>query len=162
MAPASNSIKFNSPAAVSNFFGASNTILSSPSLVYVAMDFYAASAIVDNILNAYASAASIFCNSSSVASATISTKPWMIQLTAPASDYINFNFSDTIYNLLCASASVLITPYLILSALSLVSARMGASDASVIFDSILSASASTSVIFFAASSLASIFQFTVQ
>ena len=108
--PASESIKFNSPAAISNFFGASATILSAPSLVSDDVDVSADSTIVENILNASASGAAIFRDSSSVVAVTISTTPWMIQLAAPASDSINFNSSDAISNLFCASIDVLGAP----------------------------------------------------
>ena len=64
--PASDSIKFNSPAAVYNFFGNSATILWASSLVSVGMGTSAASDTVDNILNASASAAVILTYSPTV------------------------------------------------------------------------------------------------
>ena len=130
---ADDPIKFKSPAAVSNFCGSSATILSAPSLVSVVVVDSATSNIVHNILNAYASAAFILRNSSSVASTTISTTPWMIQLTAPASDSINFNSYGTIPNLLIASASVLSAPSLILRDPYLVFSGMGTSVTYAIF-----------------------------
>ena len=71
-------------------------------------------------------------------------------MTVPASYSINFNSSYTISNLLCASTTVLSTPSLFLSAPSLIYFAMGASATSVFFYKILGASASASVIFFAA------------
>ena len=130
--PAYESIKFNSPTNVSNFFGTSATILIAPFLVSASMG---ASAIVDSIFNASASAAVILRDSSSAVSASISTTSLMIQLAAPASDSMNVKSSDTISNLLCTSAAVLSAP-------SLVSFVMGTSVASILFNSILSASAS--------------------
>ena len=84
VAPASDSIKFNSTTAVSNFFGTSATILNAPYIVFFGIGAFTASAIVDSILNASASAAVILRNSSSVVTAKISTTPWMIRLEAPA------------------------------------------------------------------------------
>ena len=149
VAPDSDSIKFNSPTAVYNFFEISATILSDNSLVSIVMGASDASTIIDSILNAYTSAAVILCDSSSVVSQTTYTTPWMIRLTASSSGSINFNYSDTIYILLCAYVSLLRAPSLVLSDPSIVSVGMGAFVASVIFASILSASASASVIFFA-------------
>ena len=147
--PASDSIKFNSPAVVSNFFGASPIILGAPSLVSVGMGASAASAIVYSILNASTSTSVIFRDYSSTVSSTISATPWIIRLAAPASDSINFNSSYTISNLLCASAAVLSAP-------SHVSVGMGASAASIMFYRTLSASASSAVISFDSSYVASI------
>ena len=84
-AVSTDTVKFNSSVAVSKLFSASATILSATSIVFVATGTSAASALIDSILNASASAAVVLRDYSSVVAATISTTTWMIQLTDPGS-----------------------------------------------------------------------------
>ena len=85
MINASDFIKFNSPAALSKLLRVYSNILSTLFFISVVMGASAASAIIDSILNVFASTTVVLHYSSSVVSATISTAPRMIQLTAPAS-----------------------------------------------------------------------------
>ena len=78
-AVSTDTVKFNSSVAVSKLFSASATILSATSIVFVATGTSAASALIDSILNASASAAVVLRDYSSVVAATISTTTWMIQ-----------------------------------------------------------------------------------
>ena len=148
VAPYFDSIKFNSTAAFFNFFVAYVTILNAPSLVSFIMCASDASAIIYIILTASASNYVILRDTSSVVSTTIFTTPWMIRLMATASESINFNYYDTISNLLCISAAVLSATSLIFIYHSLVSIVTGASTASVVLDRILRTYDSPTVIFF--------------
>ena len=152
VAPDSDSIKFNVPLVVNNLFGASDTILSAPSIVYVAMGNFAASAIVDSILSASASTNVILSDSSSAASVVFdrilsASASASIILLADFFEYLFFHLRHCIWDNIvapqCFQSLILNTP-------SFISISMESFNVSVVFDKILSASASAIVIFFTA------------